>query len=43
MSGRSPGRVFVIHDNRDFERVLADQLVFTDHYLLVGWRWTTMR
>jgi hypothetical protein len=29
-------RMFVIHNDRDFERVLADPLVFHAHYLLVG-------
>jgi hypothetical protein len=29
-------RMFVIHNDRDFERVIADPLVFHTHYLLVG-------
>ena len=29
-------RMFVIHNDRDFERVLADPLIFHAHYLLVG-------
>ena len=29
-------RVFVIHNDRDFQRVLADPLTFHAHYLLVG-------
>ncbi len=29
-------RIFVIHNDRDFQRVLADPLVFHAHYLLAG-------